>query len=496
MTSYEKLCEVANISPLQKTLNLSEFNSPALLSEKTADERMTAALQVFFDLLTTDENTVERVDKVLIDHYIARIDAMMNEQLDEILHHEKFQKLESLWRGLKYLVDRTDFRANIKVEILDVDKETLREDFNDVPDTTQSGLYNHVYIQEYDTPGGEPISAIISDYEFDAGVQDVALLRELSKVSAVAHCPFIGNVGAKFFNKNNIEEVMQIEDLSNYMERAEYIRWASFRETEDARYIGLVLPRFLLRLPYGEHNSVKSFLYQEEVRSKDPGKYLWGSATFAFAANMTKCFKENGWTVNIRGPESGGKIENLLLHQYDAGRGLQTKIPSEILIPETRELEFANLGFIPLSYYKNSDYACFFSANSIQKPIIYDTPEATANSRINSRLPYIFLSARLGHYLKVLQRENIGSTKNREELEIELNRWLNTLITKMNNPGPELIATHPLREGKVEVIAIPDNPGFYRVNLFAIPHFQVEGIDVRLSLVAQLPTGEKANSKS
>jgi len=275
------------------------------------------------------------------------------------------------------------------------------------------------------------------------------------------------------------------------MERAEYIRWNAFRDTEDARYIGLTLPRFLLRLPYGTSNPVRMFRYEEDVFDTTSSKYLWGNASFAFAVNMARSFKKFGWTVNVRGPESGGKVDNLVLHQYDVGRGLQTKIPTETLIPETRELEYANLGFIPLSYYKNSNYACFFSANSVQRPALYSTPDANANSRINARLPYVFLSARLGHYLKVIQRENIGSSKNRLELESQLNEWLQTLVTRMNKPGPELAAMHPLREGKVSVEEILDNPGFYKVNMYAIPHFQIEGVDVKLSLVGQIPKGKE-----
>ncbi|HEV2613169.1 MAG TPA: type VI secretion system contractile sheath large subunit [Gammaproteobacteria bacterium] len=480
MLSYENLCETANITPVFQPLDLQQFNNLHLMAEKSASERLTAALHVFLNLMLEENNPIEKIDKVLLDHFIGCIDNKIHEQLDMILHNEDFQKLESLWTSLKYVVDKTDFKANTKIEILDVDKETLREDFNDAPDITHSALYKHIYIQEYDTPGGEPIAAIISDYEFEANNNDINLLTHIARISSTTHCPFIANVGAGFFNKTSLDDVMQMDDLPNYMERAEYIRWNAFRQTEAARYIGLTLPQFLLRLPY-EH---------EDVAGNTAKKYLWGKSSFAFATTLTRSFKDHGWTVNIRGPESGGKIENLVLHQYDVGCGLQTKIPSEILIPETRELELAQLGFIPLSYYKNSDFACFFSANSVQKPIIYDTPEATANSRINARLPYIFLSSRLGHYLKVLQRENIGSAKNKEELEAELNRWLNTLITHMNNPGPELMATHPLREGKVEVIALPDNPGTYRVNLFVMPHFQVEGIDVRLSLVAQLPAKE------
>lgn len=504
----KKLYAQSDIQLPQSNLSISAFSAPDLMAEQSLSNRVTAALQVFIELITNESNQVQRLDKTVLDYFIAKMDATINEQLDTILHNPQFQQLESIWTSLKYLIDRTDFKANIKIEILDVTKEELQDNFDETSDITQSGLYKQLYVQEYDTPGGEPFSAMISAFEFDAGEEDINLLRSMAKIAAVTHCPLIAAVGPKFFLKNDFNEVIGIEDLANYMDRAEYIRWNSFRETEDARYIGLTLPKFLLRLPYGDHNSIRSFQYRENVQAlytqhsiaekinvPQAMNYLWGFGSFAFAANMVRSFKRHGWTVNIRGPESGGKVENLLLHQYELSRGLQTKIPTEILVPETIELELANLGFIPLSYYKNSDHACFFSANSVQKPALYTTEIATANSRINSRLPYVFLSSRLGHYLKVLQRENIGSNKNREELENELNLWLQTLITKMNNPGPELIAQHPLRDGKVEVFATPDNPGYFRVNLYAIPHFQVEGMDVQLSLVSQLPTGEKGNVK-
>ena len=488
---YQKLCDLIKVSPLDKPLSLTEFITNEDMANKNLDARLTAGLQVFVEMVAGEDSEVNRVDRVLLDHYIAKIDKVLGDQVNEILHHEQMQKTESLWRSLKYLVDNTDFRQNIKVEILDVDKEVLRDDLTDAPEVTLSGLYKHIYISEYDTPGGEPISAVISNYEFNASAQDVSLLGEIAKVSAAAHCPFIGAVGAEFFHKETVDQVARIDDLTNYMERAEYIRWNAFRDTEDARYIGLTLPRFLLRLPYGTSNPVRMFRYEEDVFDTTSSKYLWGNASFAFAVNMARSFKKFGWTVNVRGPESGGKVDNLVLHQYDVGRGLQTKIPTETLIPETRELEYANLGFIPLSYYKNSNYACFFSANSVQRPALYSTPDANANSRINARLPYVFLSARLGHYLKVIQRENIGSSKNRLELESQLNEWLQTLVTRMNKPGPELAAMHPLREGRVTVEEIPDNPGFYKVNMYAIPHFQIEGVDVKLSLVGQIPKGKE-----
>ncbi|EEC9781079.1 TPA: type VI secretion system contractile sheath large subunit, partial [Escherichia coli] len=403
-------------------------------------------------------------------------------------HHPEFQKVESLWRGVKSLVDKTDFRRNVKIELLDLSKDDLRQDFEDAPEIIQSGLYLQTYVAEYDTPGGEPIAALISAWEFDASAQDVALLKNISRVAASAHMPFIGSVGPAFFRKDTMEEVAAIKDIGNHFERAEYIKWNAFRETDDARYIGLVMPRVLGRLPYGPDTvPVRSFNYVEEVKGPDHHKYLWTNASFAFAANMVRSFVTNGWCVQIRGPQAGGAVQDLPIHLYDLGTGNQVKIPSEVMIPETREFEFANLGFIPLSYYKNRDYACFFSANSTQKPALYDTPDATANSRINARLPYIFLLSRIAHYLKMIQRENIGTTKDRRLLELELNNWIRGLVTEMTDPGDELQASHPLRDGKVVVEDIEDNPGFFRVKLYAVPHFQVEGMDVSLSLVSQMP---------
>jgi len=484
---YQRLCDLVEIQPISGAITLVPFSEAHKMAERNKSERLTAAIQVFVDKVIHSPTVIERVDKTLIDRFISEIDEAMSNILDGILHHAEFQKLESTWRGLQYLVERTDFQANTRIQLLDVDKETLREDFEEVPGITQSGLYKHVYEEEYDTPGGKPVSAILSDYEFDSDHADISLLNQIAEVAAVSHSPFLGTVGPKFFYKQSMEEVSRILDLKDHMERPEFIRWNCFRDNEDSRYIGLLLPNFLLRLPYGESNIVRGFCYQENVIAQDGSNFCWGKPIFPFGVNLIRSFKNHGWTVSIRGPEAGGKVENLPLHQYDAGRGIEFKIPTEILIPETRELELSELGFIPFSYYKDSNFACFFSANSVHRPKAYDSKEATANSRINSRLPYIFLAARLGHYLKVLQRENIGGAKDKVTLERELNLWLSSLITQMPNPGLDLLANRPLRDGKVTVEMVPDNPGFYRVNLFAIPHFQVEGIDVRLSLVSQMP---------
>jgi type VI secretion system protein ImpC len=443
-------------------------------------------------MIQDSSQTVDRLDKSLLDFHIAKLDKLISNQLDNILHHPEFQAIESTWRGLKFLVDRTDFRQNVKIDVLDVSKEALIRDFEDSPEVIQSGLYSHTYINEYDTPGGQPFASIISAYEFNRSPQDIELLRNISKVSAAAHMPFIGSVGPEFFGKETMEEVASIKDIGNYFDRAEYIKWNSFRNTDDARYIGLTLPRFLARLPYGSDTvPVRSFNYSEEVKGPDHNRYLWSNATFAFAANMVRSFIKNGWCVQIRGPQAGGLIENLPIHLYDLGSGAQMKIPTEVLIPETREFEFANLGFVPLSFYKNHDFACFFSANSTQKPALYDTKEATANSRINSRLPYIFLLSRLAHYLKLIQRENIGMTKDRRVLEVEMNNWIQNLVTEMTDPSDELQASHPLRQAKVIVEDIEDNPGFFKIKLFVIPHFQIEGMDINLSLVSQMPKAKK-----
>ncbi|MBN1575867.1 MAG: type VI secretion system contractile sheath large subunit [Chitinispirillaceae bacterium] len=487
----EYIYQTMDLSIPDHEVDISGFKNAEALAESKQNERIGAALAFFVDSLVQSSQSVERIDKAVLDNQIAEIDRKISAQLDEVMHHPTFQKMEAAWRSLKFLVDRTDFRKNIKIDILDISKDDLAGDFEDAPETIQSGLYKHVYTDEYDTPGGEPYAAMVSNYEFTSMAPDVALMKEVSRVASSCHCPFIGGVSAQFFNKEDVRDLPKIEDLHNYMERSEFLRWNAFRQTEDARYVGLTLPRFMLRLPYGpDTQPVKEFNYTEGVTGDDHNKYLWGNASFTFATNMVRSFIDNGWCVQIRGPEAGGKVDELPIHLFDVGKGKQMKIPTEILIPETREFEFAQEGFIPLSFYKNRDYACFFSANSTQKPSEYDDPIVTANMRVNSRLPYIFLISRIAHYLKVIQRENIGSTKSKTVLQDELNAWITALVTEMNDPGPELIATHPLKAAEVTVDEILDNPGFFSVGLSVMPHFQIEGIDINLSLVSQMPKGK------
>lgn len=437
-------------------------------------------------------NTHERIDLLRLDHGLAAIDLLLGKQIDAVLHHPAFQAIESAWRGLQFLVERTDFRRNLRIEVLDVSKETLRQDFEETSELIQSGLFLHTYTQEYDTPGAYPIAAVIANYEFDAGAPDIALLRNLSKVAAAAHMPFIGAVSPAFFGKMCMEEVAGIRDLPGYFERAIYLKWKAFRETEDARYVGLTLPRFLARLPYSpDTNPVHAFSYTEDVRGGGSSAFVWANAAFAFAVNLVRSFVRNGWCLQIRGPQAGGVIRDLPVHLYDLDTGHLGKIATDALIAETREFEFAELGLIALSYTSNHDYACFYSAHSTQKPAVFETRDATANSRINARLPYIFLLSRIAHHLKMIQRENIGTTKDRRLLELELNAWIRSLVTVMTKPGDDLQASHPLREARVVVEDIEDNPGVFRIALFIVPHFQIEGMDVSLSLLSQMPKARR-----
>ncbi len=454
--------------------------------------RLSQALQLLIhSVVRPGAEEVDRVDKALIDGVIADLDRKISDQVNAILHHEDFQKMEASWRGLKFLIDKTDFRKKVKIEFLNVSKEDLAADFEDVPEPVQSGLFKHIYVQEYDQPGGEPIGSMIGNYEFENRPPDITLLRNLSKIAAACHAPFIGSVGEKFFGKK-IEEIPRLPDMAPIFDTAEYTSWRSFRDSEDSRYVGLTFPHFLLRLPYGQDTiPTRTFHFEEEAGGESHKKYLWGNASFAFASTLTRSFADHGWCVNIRGPQSGGLVEDLPLHHYEAAGETATKIPTEILISDRREFELSELGFIPLSFYKNNDYACFFSANSTQKPKLYLTADATANSRLSARLPYLFLVSRLAHYLKVIQRENIGAAKEKEELQKELEDWIGTLVTEMKDPGPDLKARCPLSAASIKVTDIADNPGFYNVEMLVRPHFQIEGVDVSLSLVSRLPKGKK-----
>jgi type VI secretion system protein ImpC len=440
------------------------------------------------ELLGAQKN--EKIDKSIIDAMIAEIDSKISRQLDAILHDPAFQKLESAWTGLKFVVDRVDFRENIKVDILNVSKDDLATDFEDAPEITKSGLYKTVYTAEFGTFGGKPYGAMFANFDIGPGPSDVALLSKIAAVSAMSHCPFFASAGAQFFGGKDYSGLPNLKDLKSIFEGPQFTKWNSFRETEDARYVGLLLPRFLLRLPYGpETTAVKSFNYQEHsVGNHDA--YLWGNASYAMATRIADSFAKYRWAPNIIGPTSGGTVDNLPLHQYEAMGETQTKIPTEVLISERREFELSEAGFIALCYRKDSDNAAFFSANSTQKAKFFgnsaEGKEAETNYRLGTQLPYVFVVARMAHYLKVMQREQIGSFKSRGDLEQELNQWIGQYVSEMDNAPAATRAKRPLRQAQVIVTEVPGNAGWYKVDMKVRPHFKYMGAFFTLSLVGKL----------
>lgn len=361
--------------------------------------------------------TVEKVNALICDDMIAELDKKLSKQLDEIMHNSEFQKLESAWRSLKFLVDRTNFRENIKIEIMNVSKQDLLDDFNDAPEVVQSGLYKVAYSREYGQFGGQPYGAIVGNYEFGPGNQDIKLLQNVAAVCAMSHAPFISSAGAQMFGIDDFTKLPDLKDLKSIFEGPQYAKWQAFRESEDSHYVGLTVPHFLLRLPYGSSsNPAKSFGYEESVSSGND-KFLWGNAAFAFATRLTDSFAKYRWCANIIGPQGGGTVENLELYQYESMGAIQTKIPTEIVITDRKEFELAEEGFIALTMRKGSDNAAFFSAQSCQKPKFFgiskEGKDAELNYKLGTQLPYMFVVNRLAHYIKVIQMENIGSFKDR-----------------------------------------------------------------------------------
>lgn len=432
----------------------------------------------------------EKINNAVIDQMIATIDQKMSAQLDLILHDETFQKLESAWRGLKFVVDRTDFRQNIRLEMLNVSKDELLADFEDSPEVVKSGLYKHIYSAEFGQFGGKPYGAVIANYEMSAGPQDVKLMQFMSSVGAISHAPVIASAGPQMFGVEKYEDIANLKDLESIFEGPKYAKWNAFRESEDARYLGLTVPRFLLRLPYGPETApVKSFNYQETTAG-DTDRYLWGNAAYTFATRLTDSFAQYRWCPNIIGPQSGGAVENLPVHTYESMGQVQSKVPTEVLVTDRREYELAEQGFIALTMRKGSDNAAFFSANSVQKPKNFGTTaegkQAELNYKLGTQLPYMMMINRLAHYIKVLQRENIGSWKSREELQDELSKWISQYVADQENPSAEVRSRRPLRKAEIRVEDVEGEPGWYRVGMSVVPHFKYMGADFTLSLKGKL----------
>lgn len=475
---------------------------PSLLEEIVAatkiqktDEGYAVARQGVPALLTnllTSEFATERIDNNAIDQVIAAIDQNISKVLDEVLHHKEFQAVASTWLGIKFLVDRTDFRANNRIKILDVSQQDLLADFEDSAEITKSGLYRHAYTDEYGTLGGKPYTAILANYEFGRGPQDMLLLQKASAVATMAHAPFIASVGAQFFGLNDIQELPSLKDLESLFEGPQYAKWRALREAEDSGSLGLVLPRFLLRLPFGSNTvPTKSFNYEETVDSHND--YLWGNAVFAFGSLLTQSFSKYGWCVNIIGPQAGGTVHDLPLHVYEAMGADTIKTPTEVILSERRDNELADQGFIPLVFRKDSDNACFFSANTVLKPKKFgNTDEAKAaetNYKLNTQLPYRFIACQFARTMKVKTREDLGQFKEASDVQRELNTWIRGYVADQEAASPEVRARRPLRQASVTVTETPGEPGVYRHAIKLRPHFKYMGANIELSLVGRLDVG-------
>lgn len=447
-------------------------------------------VEAFISEMLAPTQQYDKADKKAVDLMISEIDRKVSKQLDAVLHHEEFQKLEGSWKSLKMLVDRTNFRENIKVQILNIPKDQLLEDFEDAPEIGKSGLYKQVYTAEYGQFGGEPIGVMVANYDFSYGPQDMQLLQNCASLGAMAHCPFLAGTDPKMFGIDDWRQLPNLKDLKGIFEGPQYAKWNSFRESEDSRAVGLCGPRMLLRLPYGPDTvPVKSFNYEEKVQG-DHKSYLWGNTAFALATRFSDSFAKWRWCPNIIGPQSGGAVEDLPLHQYESMGEIETKIPTETLISERREYEMSEEGFIALAMRKGSDNAAFFSANSCQKPKFFgiskEGKEAETNYRLGTQLPYMMIMNRLAHYIKVLQREQIGSWKEKDDLKRELNKWLNQYVVEMDNPSPAVRSRRPLRAAEITVEDVDGEPGWYKVGMKVRPHFKYMGAFFTLGLVGKL----------
>ncbi|HKO58952.1 MAG TPA: type VI secretion system contractile sheath large subunit [Thermoanaerobaculia bacterium] len=433
--------------------------------------------------------TISRDTMAMIQAQIARIDELLSGQLNEILHNPEFQKLEASWRGLHYFVMNTETSTRLKLRLLCASKAEVFKDLDQAIEFDQSQLFKKLYEEEYGTFGGFPFSLVIGDYEFGRNAQDMAMLEKLSGVAAAAHAPFIAAASPRLFDMDSFTELGNPRDLAKLFESSELIKWRSFQESEDSRYVTLALPHILLRLPYGPNTvPTEDFKLVEDTDGRDHSKYLWGNAAYALGQRITNAFALYGWCAAIRGVEGGGKVTGLPTHTFKTDEGdIALKCPTEIAITDRREKELDTLGFVALCHCKGTDYAAFFGGQTTQKPRTYDTNAANANARISARLPYLLAAARFAHYLKVICRDKIGSFQTKDTLSIYLNRWISSYILGTDDAGQDLKAQYPLREARIDVFDVPGKPGAYRAVAFLRPHFQLEELTASIRLVAELP---------
>jgi type VI secretion system protein ImpC len=429
-----------------------------------------------------------------LDARVAQIDELISAQLSEVMHAQEFQQLESTWRGLHYLCKHTSTGSMMKIKVMHATKKELVRDFNTAIDFDQSTLFKKVYEEEFGTFGGSPFGALIGDYQIGRQPEDMYFVEQMSHVAAAAHAPFISAASPELFGLEEFTDLGKPRDLAKVFDTVEYAKWKSFRDSEDSRYVGLTLPRFLGRLPYNpkDGTTVEGFNFVEDVDGSHHHRYLWVNTAYAFAARLTAAFESYGWCAAIRGVEGGGLVEDLPTHTFKTDDGeIALKCPTEISITDRREKELSDLGFIPLVHCKHTDYAAFFGAQSSQKPRKYDLDAANANAVLSAQLQYMFAVCRIAHYMKAMMRDKIGSFASASNVEDFLNRWISQYVTSDDAASQETKAQFPLREASVQVSEVPGRPGVYRAVSFVRPHFQLDELSVSLRLVAELPQGGK-----
>ena len=469
---------------------------PSLLSDilkagrfSKAPERGVSIVDAFVQRVMEDSTVLGRDVEATIDAQIAQIDQRLSEQLDEIMHNEAFQKLEATWRGLRYLLDQSETGQLLKIKVLNITKRELLKNYQKAPEFDQSALFQKVYEEGYGTYGGAPFGALVGDYEFTRHPEDIELLEHIAGTAAAAHAPFLTAAGSEMLNLDEYTQLNSIRDISTVFSGTDSAKWKSFRASEDSRYVGLAMPHMLMRLPYGRDGvRVDAFNYEEAVDGTNHKKYLWGNAAYAMAARLTQAFAQYEFCTAIRGPEGGGKVEGLPVHNFRTWEGdIAMKCPVEVQISDRREKELADQGFIPLVHCKDTDYAAFFSVQSAQKPKLWNTDEANKNARLSAQLPYMLAICRFAHYMKVMMRDKIGRYMSKADLQRFLNNWINEFVLDQDEASQEQKAKRPLRAASIEVEEDPAKPGVYRTIMLLQPHLQLDELNVSLRLVAEVP---------
>jgi len=428
-----------------------------------------------------------------LDARIAELDHLISTQLSEVMHNPEFQKLESTWTGLHYLCKQTSTGANLKIQLFNATKKELIKDFKTAIDFDQSVLFKKVYEEEFGTFGGAPFGTLLGDFEIGRQPEDMFFLEQMSHVAAAAHAPFISAASPEMLGIDSFDDLGKPRDLSKVFDTVDYAKWKSYRESEDSRYVGLTLPRFLGRLPYNPKDGIttEGFNFVEDVDGADHSKYLWVNTAFAMGARLTAAFESHGWCAAIRGVEGGGLVEDLPTHTFKTDEGeVALKCPTEVAITDRREKELSDLGFIPLVHCKNTDYAAFFGAQSTQKAAKYDSDAANANAVLSAQLQYMFAVCRIAHYMKSMMRDKVGSFTTTQDVERYLHNWLMQYVVDADDASQEMRAQRPLRQAQVEVSEVPGRPGVYRAVAFVRPHFQLDELSVSLRLVAEMPGGK------